>query len=377
MTPQSATRGQGGAEEKAKIVVSRFAPSPTGRLHLGHAFSALQAHDFARERDGRFLLRIEDIDPGRCREEFIEGILEDLSWLGLTWNGDVIRQSHRLPVYAEALDHLKAQNLVYPCFCTRAAIAAEITASASAPHGPDGPHCPGTCRSLTEAERQARVLTEPHAWRLDVATAVEEATKSSPRVRGEGDRPKGGGGVFREGDSPDSASFTRRREGAKRSVTHPQSPVISGLPNPSFASSRLRVKRKGASPALTWTNDAAEVEAHPEQFGDVVLARKDAPTSYHLAVTLDDATQGVTDVVRGADLYASTHIHRLLQALLGLPTPAYHHHPLLTDAEGKRLAKRTNAPTLADLRAAGADPRQLAENLRRGILPAEIRFATA
>jgi glutamyl-Q tRNA(Asp) synthetase len=377
MTPQSATRGQGGAAEKAKIVVSRFAPSPTGRLHLGHAFSALQAHDFARERGGRFLLRIEDIDPGRCREEFVEGILEDLSWLGLTWDGDVIRQSHRLPFYAEALDHLKAQNLVYPCFCTRSTIAAEIAASASAPHGPDGPHYPGTCRGLSAEERNARMRTEPHAWRLDMVKAIDAAQRSSPSVLGEGDRAQRGGGAFYEGDGPIPDGFTRRREDAKRSAAHPQSPLVSGLPDTSFASSRLRVQQKGASPALTWTNDGVEVEAHPDQFGDVVLARKDAPTSYHLAVTLDDAAQGVTDVVRGADLYASTHIHRLLQALLGLPIPAYHHHPLLTDAEGMRLAKRTNAPTLADLCADGADPRQLIENLRRGILPAEIRLATA
>src|SRR5439155_18680614 len=191
MTPQSATRGQGGAAEKAKIVVSRFAPSPTGRLHLGHAFSALQAHDFAREHAGRFLLRIEDIDPGRCREEFVEGILEDLTWLGLTWDGDVIRQSHRLPFYAEALDHLKVQNLVYPCFCTRAAIAAEIAASASAPHGPDGPHYPGTCRILSEDERTARMAIEPHAWRLNTTKALSHA-QSSLSLEGEG-RGEGGG----------------------------------------------------------------------------------------------------------------------------------------------------------------------------------------
>ena len=344
MTPQSASRGQGGAEQNAKIVVSRFAPSPTGRLHLGHAFSALQAHDFARERGGMFLLRTEDIDPGRCREEFVEGIIEDLAWLGVTWDGEVLRQSQRLPLYAEALDRLKAQSLVYPCFCTRTAIAAEIAASAAAPHGPDGPHYPGTCRALSADEREARMQSEPHAWRLDMAKAIGAARISSPAVAGEGDRAQRGGGAFRGGDGPSSDGF---------------------------------VKQKGASPALTWTNNGTEIIAHPHLFGDIVLARKDAPTSYHLAVTLDDAAQGVTDVIRGADLYASTHIHRLLQALLGLPTPAYHHHPLLTDADGKRLAKRTNAPTLAALRAAGADPHALVENLRRGILPAEFALQNA
>jgi glutamyl-Q tRNA(Asp) synthetase len=324
MTPQEATRGQGGPAKNPKIVVSRFAPSPTGRLHLGHAYSALLAHDFARQRGGAFLLRIEDIDPTRCRNEFVEGILEDLAWLGLGWDGDVIRQSDRLPLYAAALDRLKAEGLVYPCFCARSAIAAEIAASAAAPHGPDGPHYPGTCRKLTADERESRIANEPHAWRLDVAKAME-ATPRSPQERA--------GGLRRDGGGP------------------------------------LR--------PLTWTNDGKEVTAHPEAFGDVILARKDAPTSYHLAVTLDDAAQGVTDVVRGVDLYASTHIHRLLQALLGLPTPAYHHHPLLTDGEGKRLAKRSGAPTLADLRAAGANPAELTENLRRGILPAEIHLATS
>lgn len=302
MTTANATRGQGGAAKKA---VSRFAPSPTGALHLGHAFSAILAHDFARLRGGAFLLRIEDIDPGRCREEFVAGIEEDLAWLGLSWDGEVVRQSQRLPHYLAALDRLKAQELAYPCFCTRAAIAAEIAASAAAPHGPDGPLYPGTCRTLSADERDARMAKEPHAWRLDL-------TKST-------------------------------------ALTGP----------------------------LAWTDHGQEVCAEPEQFGDVVLARKDAPTSYHLAVTIDDAALGVTDVVRGADLHASTHVHRLLQALLGLPAPAYHHHPLLTDADGKRLAKRSGAPTLAGLRAAGMDPAELADKLRAGILPAGFQAAKA
>jgi glutamyl-Q tRNA(Asp) synthetase len=277
-------------------VVSRFAPSPTGPLHLGHAFSAVLAHDFARERGGAFLLRIEDIDPGRTREAFVAGIVEDLGWLGLRWDGEIVRQSRRLPLYAEALARLRAAGLVYPCFCTRAAIAAEIAASAAAPHGPDGPLYPGACRLLSDAERQARA-GEPHAWRLDVAAASA-----------------------------------------------------------------------GAGP-LYWRDGETEVLAEPEAQGDVVLARKDAPVSYHLAVTVDDAAQGVTDVVRGRDLYAATDVHRLLQALLGLPTPHYHHHMLLADAEGRRLAKRHGAPALADLRAAGADPAALVEGLRAGRLP--------
>jgi len=303
MTTPVATPGQ--ESDYPKPTVTRFAPSPTGRLHLGHAWSALRAHDFARERGGRFLLRIEDIDPGRTRPEFIAGIFEDLAWLGLAWDGEVVRQSQRLPRYAGALDTLRRQGLVYPCFCTRSAIAAEIAASAAAPHGPDGSHYPGTCRRLSDAERAGRLVKEPHAWRLDVARAC----------------------------------------------------ALAG--------------------PLCWRNDGEEVRAEPERFGDMVLARKDAPTSYHLAVTVDDAAQGITDVVRGRDLFASTHVHRLLQALLGLPTPAYHHHPLLTDREGRRLAKRSGAPTIADLRAAGADPAELIENLRAGRLPAEFRVEGA
>jgi glutamyl-Q tRNA(Asp) synthetase len=284
-------------------VVSRFAPSPTGRLHLGHAWSALNAHDYARERGGRFLLRIEDIDPGRTREAFVAGIEEDLSWLGLCWDGEVVRQSQRLPRYAGALDRLKAEGLAYPCFCTRSAIAAEIAASAAAPHGPDGPHYPGTCRRLSRDEQEAR-MAEPHAWRLDVEKA---AARAGP---------------------------------------------------------------------LGWFDGEEEIQAEPEAFGDVVLARKDVPISYHLAVTVDDAAQGVTDVVRGQDLFTATHVHRLLQALLALPTPLYHHHPLLTDAQGHRLAKRHGAPTLASLRDADADPEALVAALRMGRAPAGYSLAS-
>ncbi|HEV2079057.1 MAG TPA: tRNA glutamyl-Q(34) synthetase GluQRS [Allosphingosinicella sp.] len=281
-----------------KDVVTRFAPSPTGRLHLGHGYSALLAHRFARERGGMFLLRIEDIDPGRTRIEHVDAIMEDLVWLGLTFDGEIVYQSERLPLYAQALERLKAQGLVYPCFCTRAAIAAEVAASASAPHGPDGPHYLGTCRRLSEGERVSRMRSEPHAWRLDVAKAS----------------------------------------------------ALAGT--------------------LCWFDHETEVRAEPEAFGDVVLARKDAPVSYHLAVTVDDAAQGVTDVVRGRDLFAASHVHRLLQHLLDLPVPRYHHHPLLTGPDGQRLAKRHGAPTLSSLGEAGVDGHKLAADLLAGRLPA-------
>lgn len=266
--------------------VTRFAPSPTGRLHLGHAASAIRAHDFARRTGGRFLLRIEDIDGTRSREEHVAGIVEDLAWLGFDWDGPVVRQSQRLALYDAALDRLCGAGLVYPCVCTRA----DIAASLSAPHGPAGTIYPGTCRA------RAVDLSLPHCWRLDVARAV----------------------------------------------------ALAG--------------------PLAW-HDAVvgEVEADPLAHGDVVLARKDAPASYHLAVTVDDAAQGVTDVIRGDDLFASTHVHRLLQALLDLPTPRYHHHPLLTGPDGKRLAKRDGAPSLADLRAGGADGAAVAADLRKAI----------
>ncbi len=273
------------------MIRTRFAPSPTGRLHLGHAFSAIQAHDFARERGGEFLLRIEDIDGTRSRLEHVETILRDLEWLGLNWDGDVVFQSQRLPRYQAALDRLKAQGLLYPCFCTRA----DIAASTSAPHGPEGAVYPGTCRGLVMPD-----LSRPHCWRLNMAKALAAA-----------------GGVPLTFDD------------AHRGV----------------------------------------IAADPARHGDVVLARKDAPASYHLAVTVDDAAQGITDIVRGEDLLAATHVHRLLQVLLDLPVPRYHHHELLTGADGQRLAKRHNAPTLAVLREAGEDGQALADLLRRGQLP--------
>jgi glutamyl-Q tRNA(Asp) synthetase len=271
----------------ATFVTTRFAPSPTGRLHLGHAMSAIRAHDFARARGGRFLLRIEDIDVGRSRPEHVAGIVEDLRWLGLDWD-DLSFQSARLASYQAALETLKTRGLLYPCFCTRA----EIAASLSAPHAGDASVYPGTCRRLTPAEAAVR-MHEPHCWRIDMAAAL--------------------------------------------AVTGP-----------------------------LWWEDAraGTVYADPGAQGDVVLARKDAPASYHLAVTLDDAAQGVTDVVRGDDLFAATDVHRLLQALLGLPTPRYHHHPLMVGADGERLAKRTGAPSHAAMRERGEDGLKVAAGVR-------------
>ena len=275
-----------------KGAVTRFAPSPTGLLHLGHAHAALFAARLAEAAGGRFLLRLEDIDPGRCRPDYAAAIEEDLAWLGLRWEGPVRVQSAHLPEYRAALDRLAGMGLLYACFCTRAEIAREIAASGHAPHGLDGPRYPGTCRRLAAAERAARVADGvPHALRLDMAAALAAA--------------------------PADLSFHELGEG------------------------RLR--------------------CDPAPFGDVVLARKDAPASYHLCVTHDDAAQGVTLVTRGADLKPATQLHRLLQALLGWPEPAYAHHPLLVGADGKRLAKRDGAPTIRGLREAGASAAEVWE----------------
>ena len=268
----------------AAAVVTRFAPSPTGYLHLGHVRSALEGWRAARQAGGRFLLRLEDIDQIRCRPHFADAIIEDLAWLGLDWDGPVRRQSEHFADYRAALARLDAAGLLYPCFCTRRDILAEIRRAGGAPQGELGAPYPGTCRRLGAAERTARQDAAPdYALRLDVAAALEH--------------------------------------------TGP----------------------------LTWHEDGRPIAAEPAA-GDVVLARKDMPTSYHLAVTIDDAVQGVTLVTRGADLFAATHIHRLLQALLGLPTPSYRHHPLLTDAAGHRLAKRDGALTIRAMRAAGMTP---------------------
>lgn len=266
-------------------IVTRFAPSPTGRLHRGHAYSAVIAHDFARAAGGHFLLRIEDIDGTRSRAEHVRGIIQDLAWLGLNWDGPPLIQSQRGHAHAAALDRLKAMGLVYPCFCTRA----DIAAAATAPHGPAGALYPGTCRALADPDP-----ARPHAWRLNMGRALSLV------------------------DAP-----------------------------------------------LTFRDDhAGTVIANPAAHGDVVLARKDAPSSYHLASVVDDAASGVTHVVRGRDLLDATHVHRLLQALLGLPVPQYRHHALIAGPDGRRLAKRDGAATLADLRDGGADPALLLAELR-------------
>ncbi|RAU24022.1 tRNA glutamyl-Q(34) synthetase GluQRS [Paramagnetospirillum kuznetsovii] len=265
------------------MIITRFAPSPTGALHLGHAHSALFAHQEARRAGGRFLLRIEDIDPTRCRPEFTRAILTDLAWLGLDWEEPVRIQSEHFDDYRTALARLDEAGLLYPCFCTRKDIAREIEGAGHAPHGPDGAVYPGTCRALSASERAERKAAgETYALRLDMAEAVR-----------------------RSGD-------------------------------------------------LHWRDrKAGIVTARPDLFGDVVLARKDSPASYHLAVTVDDALQGVTLVTRGEDLFDATHIHRILQWQLRLATPDYAHHPLLVDASGRRYAKRDRALTLGALRAAG------------------------
>ena len=271
------------------MIVTRFAPSPTGYLHLGHAYSALDAWRTARGAGGKFLLRIEDIDRTRCKPEFTDAILEDLAWLGLDWDGEVRKQSEHFADYEAALDKLDMMGVTYPCFCTRAAIAAEIARAGGAPQGEEGPIYPGTCRDLTTEERLRRIASgEGFALRLDVARALARTGPLEWEEEGEG-----------------------------------------------------------------------IIRADPELLGDVVLARKDTPTSYHLAVTLDDALQGVTLVTRGADLFTATHIHRLLQALLDWTTPRYRHHRLLTDASGKRFAKRDKALTLRALRESGKTPAEI------------------
>jgi len=299
---------------------------------MGHAFSAIAAHDFARARGGAFLLRIEDIDGTRSRAEHVDAILADLNWLGLEWDGAVLFQSARLGAYQAALDDLRERGLIYPCFCTRA----DIAASASAPHGPEGLVYPGTCRGLVAPD-----LAKPHCWRLDVGAAISSILPRKGEVA-----PKASEGE--DGCIRSSVVFPPPPS-ALRAATSPWRGRIDGI---SFTDSRF-----------------GTILADPAAHGDVVLARKDAPASYHLAVTIDDAAQGVTDVVRGADLLPATHVHRLLQALLDLPVPRYHHHALLTGPDGERLAKRHGAPTLAALREDGADGRALADALRRGEVP--------
>ena len=261
------------------MIVTRFAPSPTGYLHLGHAFAAWTA---ARAGD-RFLLRIEDLDQGRAREDFVAAIFEDLTWLGLSWDEPVLRQSHHFEAYRAALTTLSP--FTYPCFCTRKEIAEEIARAVEAPQGPDGPLYPGTCRHLSEDERQTRIARgEAYAVRLNTATAFEAAGPLDLIEHGE---------------------------------THAVTPLL---------------------------------------FGDIVLARKNMPASYHLAVVVDDAFQGVSLVTRGEDLRPAAHVQRLLQALLGYSAPAYAHHRLILDKDGRKFSKRDHAVTLRDLRAAGLTP---------------------
>lgn len=278
------------------MIVTRFAPSPNGPLHLGHAWSAIIAHDLAKERDGHFLLRIEDIDGTRSRPELAEEFRADLAWLGLEWR-EVPAQSTRLASYRAAAERLKQAGLLYPCRCTRGEIAA-----AASELGPDGPLYPGTCKG------KAIDPAGDVAWRLDM---TEAARRVCP---------------------------------------------------------------------LEWVDELAGVQqACPEMFGDVVLLRKEAPASYHLAATLDDAHDGVTLVTRGMDLFAASHLHRLLQALLVLPVPTWHHHRLLLDRDGRKLAKRRGSGStdfgLAALRGAGENGRELASALRTGVLPAGISLS--
>lgn len=277
-----------GIQRRDCALTTRFAPSPTGHLHLGHARSAFEGWRAARQDGGRFLLRLEDIDRTRCRDEYAAAILENLAWLGLDWDGPVRKQSEHFDDYRAALDRLAKLGVLYSCFCTRREIQAEIARAGGAPHGDAGPPYPGICRGLGADEAAAKQRSgADYALRLDLARAL--------------------------------------------SITGP----------------------------LDWFEAANRRRAEPAALGDVVLARKDVPASYHLAVSIDDAIQGVTLVTRGEDLAAATHIHRVLQALLGLPTPRYRHHPLLTDATGRRLSKRGGAPTIRSMRENGVKPAEV------------------
>jgi glutamyl-Q tRNA(Asp) synthetase len=285
------------ASENAPVL--RFAPSPNGYLHLGHAYSVLFNAQLARELGGRVLLRIEDIDPGRSRKIYEDAILEDLHWLGLDFKGEPRRQSEHLSDYELALERLSALGVLYPCFCSRGEIASAVEGRADWPRDPDGaPFYPGTCRHLSDQDKERRVASGRHAaLRLDMAAALS-------RVEG-----LLGWEEYFEGDEPRT------------------------------------------------------VNAEPSLWGDAVIRRKDVPTSYHLAVVVDDALQGVSDVARGMDLFNATSLHRLLQGLLGLPAPRYRHHKIVEDAEGRKLAKSHAAPALRELRAQGVSARELRRRL--------------
>ena len=273
------------------MITTRFAPSTNGFLHLGHAYAAR----FAAQQGQKFLLRIEDTDITRCKPEFETAALEDLAWLGLEWQEPVVRQTDRFDIYAEALEDLKRRGLVYPCFCSRKQVLAEIEALHQAPHhGIDGLIYPGTCRALSASMQRAKLAAgQQHVWRLDMKAALGSL--------------------------------------------------------------------KG--PLLWHDQEKGQVVAEPQRAGDFVLARLGTPTSYHLAVTLDDAAQGVSLVTRAVDLRDSTHLHCLLQALFDLPKPQYLFHPLLTDAQGKRFAKRDKSQTLRELRALGCSPAHVWEKI--------------
>lgn len=277
--------------------ITRFAPSPTGYLHKGHAFAALTAFERARREKGTFLLRIEDIDQTRCRPEYTEAIFEDLSWLGIHWAEPVRIQSQHYRDYAEAIQRLRDMELVYPCFCTRKDIMREIANAPSAPHGPEGPCYPGTCRQLHEDVVAEHIASgKAYALRLKLDAALAQ-------------------------------------------INEP----------------------------LGWRDELHGcIDAEPETLGDIVLARKDTPTSYHLSVVVDDGLQGITHVIRGEDLLHATHIHVVLQKLLKLPTPIYHHHPLLTDKDGERLAKRAGATSIRDSRLNGISAIEYLKELRAG-----------
>ncbi len=277
------------------MIVTRFAPSPTGYSHLGHAYAALRAS----EAGERFLLRIEDIDRARCRPVFEEATYEDLAWLGLAWEKPVLRQSQRTFAYREAIQRLTARDLVYPCFCTRKDITDEIARAGAAPHGIEGPLYPGICRGLPDEDRRARIASgTPFALRLDATRAA-------------------------------------------------------ALVGP------LTFEELGSGPS----GEHGRIAVEPLALGDIVLARKEMPAAYHLAVVVDDAHQGVTLVTRGNDLFAATHVQRLLQALLDLPEPGYAHHKLILDADGKKFSKRDSSVTLRELRAGGAMPSDIRAQL--------------
>ena len=288
-------------------VITRFAPSPNGELHLGHAYSALFSEAWARRHGGRFLLRIEDIDFTRTREEYVRGIFEDLAWLGLSWEEPVRRQSAHMDEYRARLERLKDMGLVYPCFCSRRQIAAAVSdRGENWPRDPDGrPLYPGTCRHMDPAERAERLASgEEHAWRLDMEKA---------------------------------AGLIERRH---------QAP--------------LSWREEGTGPE----GETGEIVFDPRRWGDVVVGRKDIGISYHLAVVHDDALQGITHVTRGQDLFHATAIHRLLQEIFGLPAPVYVHHPLITDETGRKLSKRYRDRSLRALREEGTDPAELRRMLK-------------